>query len=137
MQNIKLQSDSVRHVGEVSLLELKRLIIDQYITAYTAQQQAQFDQEIFSLLKKEEVLLKQLTRSNLYKQTEYLTFLVTLQQQQLAKLAIGLHYLNLPLPSETPASGFPPKGMVAITLSVTGSMMLASILFPLNTDELF
>ena len=94
LQNIKLQSDSIRYASEVSLFELKRLIIDQYITAYTAQQQAQFDQEIFSLLKKEEVLLKQLTRSNLFKQTEYLTFLVTLQQQQLASMQSELQYKN-------------------------------------------
>jgi outer membrane protein TolC len=94
VQGIKLQSDSIKYAGELSVSDLKRSIIDQYITTYADQQQIEFDREVLLLLKKEEVLLKQLTRNNVYKQAEYLTFLVTLQQQQLAVKQSELQYKN-------------------------------------------
>ncbi|PIH02799.1 hypothetical protein CS542_03385 [Pedobacter sp. IW39] len=44
-------------------------------------QQAAFNQEVYQLLHEEEIVLKKLTRANVYKQVDYLTFLVTFQQQ--------------------------------------------------------
>lgn len=94
LQGIKLQSDSVKYAGALSLFDLKKSITDQYITVYASQQQVEFNQEVSTLLKKEEALLKQLTRNNVYKQSEYLTFLVTLQQQELSLKQAELQYQN-------------------------------------------
>jgi outer membrane protein TolC len=94
LQGIKLQSDSVQYAGSLSLFDLKKSITDQYITVYASQQQVEFNQEVSILLKKEETLLKQLTRNNVYKQSEYLTFLVTLQQQELSLKQAELQYQN-------------------------------------------
>lgn len=92
LQGIKLQSDSIKYAGELSTFDLKKSIIDQYIAVYASQQDLNFIKDVFSLLKKEETLLKELTRNNIYKQSEYLTFLVTLQQQQLTLKQADLQY---------------------------------------------
>lgn len=83
LQMIRLQSDSVGLASRLSVLDLKRTIGDQYITAFASQQQAAFNKEVYQLLEKEEKVLKKLTQANVYKQVDYLTFLVTFKQQQL------------------------------------------------------
>ncbi|WP_316823869.1 TolC family protein [Pedobacter miscanthi] len=94
LEGIKIQSDSVKYAGQLSLFDLNRSIIDQYITAFASQQQVDFNREVVTLLDREEKLLKTLTRSNIYKQSEYLTFLVTLQQQQLSLKQAELQFKN-------------------------------------------
>ena len=83
LQALQIRFDSIKYATQLSKLDLKKLITEQYITTYASQQQLEFNQKIYSLLKEEEDLLKKLTRANTYKQTEYLTFLVTFKQQQL------------------------------------------------------
>ena len=83
LEGIRLQSDSIKFAAGLSVLDLQKAIADQYITAFASQQQAQFNREVYQLLHQEEQALKKLTRANVYKQVDYLTFLVTLQQQQL------------------------------------------------------
>ncbi|HMI01313.1 MAG TPA: TolC family protein [Pedobacter sp.] len=82
-RSLALQRDSLNYAIGMSRLDLQKAITEQYLQAYDSQQQVEFNRDVFGLLKNEEVLLKKLTRSNVYKQTEYLTFLVTFRQQQL------------------------------------------------------
>ena len=91
---IGLQRDSLVNTGKLSELDLKKTIASQYITAYGSLQQLKFNQEVVGLLTKEDDLLKKLTRSNVYRQSDYLTFLVTLKQQQLQLLQARLQYKN-------------------------------------------
>src|ERR1700744_4777830 len=81
--SITLTKDSLTNAVQLSEQDLKRAITAQYITAYGDLQQLRFTREVVDLLSKEEQVLKQLTRANTYKQADYLTFLVTLKQQQL------------------------------------------------------
>ncbi len=83
LQSIGLQSDALRLASRLGLLDLRRAISDQYITAFASQQQAEFNREVYQLLDREERILKKLTQANVYKQVDYLTFLVTFKQQQL------------------------------------------------------
>jgi len=94
LEGIKIQSDSVKYASQLSLFNLNRSIIDQYITAFASQQQVDFNREVVTLLDREEKLLKTLTRSNIYKQSEYLAFLVTLQQQQLSLKQAEIQFKN-------------------------------------------
>lgn len=94
LQSIKLQSDSIRYASQLIAFDLNRSIADQYILAFASQDQVDFNSEVVTLLKKEEQLLKTLTRSNIYKQSEYLTFLVTLQQQELSLKQASLQFKN-------------------------------------------
>jgi hypothetical protein len=49
---------------------------------------------VIELLANEEILLKKLTQKNVYKQADYLSFVVTLQQQQLARNQLLIQYKN-------------------------------------------
>lgn len=89
---IGLSQDSLRNSIKLSEQDLRRTIIGQYITAYGSLQQQQFNQEVVDLLKGEEDLLKKLTRSNVYRQTDYLAFLVTLKGAQLQLSQSKLQY---------------------------------------------
>jgi len=94
IQTIILQSESLRNSGKISEQDLKKAITTQYITAYGDLLQYRFNQEVVDLLSQEEQLLKKLTRDNVYHQSDYLTFLVTFKQQQLAVLQSRLLYKN-------------------------------------------
>lgn len=89
---ISLQRDSLINAAQVSAQDLKKTITGQYITAYGSLQQVKFSEEVVGLLSKEEDLLKKLTRANVYKQSDYLAFLVTLKQQQLQLFQARLQY---------------------------------------------
>lgn len=89
---ISLQADSLRNTIKLSEQDLLRTITGQYITAYGSLQQQKFNEDIVGLLLKEEGLLKELTRSNVYRQSDYLTFLVTLKQAQLQLAQSKLQY---------------------------------------------
>jgi outer membrane protein TolC len=80
---ITLQTLSLSNATKISEQDLKKAITAQYITAYGDLLQYKFSREIVDLLTKEESILKQLTRNNVYRQSDYLTFLVTLKQQEL------------------------------------------------------
>ncbi|WP_183557275.1 TolC family protein [Mucilaginibacter sp. SP1R1] len=91
---ITLLSQSVGNTAKISEQDLKKAVTAQYITAYGSLQQLKFNQEIVTLLNHEEDLLKKLTRTNVYRQSDYLTFLVTLKQQQLQLLQSRMQYKN-------------------------------------------
>jgi outer membrane protein TolC len=81
---LRLQSLGIDNSSKIAEQDLRRNITAQYITTYGDEQQLKFLSETYELLKNENDLLKKLTQANVYRQTDYLTFLVTLQQQDLA-----------------------------------------------------
>jgi outer membrane protein TolC len=89
---IALQQDSLINASHLSEQDLKKAVIGQYITAYGDQQQVKFNDEIIELLTQEEKALKKLTQSNVYRQSDYLAFLVTLKQQQIQLLQARIQY---------------------------------------------
>jgi outer membrane protein TolC len=91
---IGLQSQSVANTSKITEQELRRAITAQYVTAYGDLKQLDFNKEIYELLQKEEVILKNLTQKNVYRQTDYLTFLVTLQQQRLQYKQLQVQFQN-------------------------------------------
>ena len=94
VEAITLLSQSVNNAAKISEQDLKKAVTNQYITAYGDLQQVKFSQEIVNLLTTEEDVLKRLTRANVYHQSDYLTFLVTLKQQQLQLAQARLLYRN-------------------------------------------
>ena len=89
---IALQQDSLVNASQLSVQDLKKAVIGQYITAYGDQQQVKFNEEIIELLNQEEKALKKLTQNNVYRQSDYLAFLVTLKQQQIQLMQIRIQY---------------------------------------------
>ncbi len=94
LKSIGLQADSIQNTSKISEQDLKKSVIGQYITAYGSLQQLEFNRQVNQLLSKEEKILKTLTRSNVYRQSDYLTFLVTLQQQSLQLSQSKIQFQN-------------------------------------------
>ncbi len=93
-QNLQLQNDSLNNSVAIYNQDLKKSVISQYITTYGDQMQLDFNDQVIRLLSNEEQILKALTQKNVYKQSDYLAFLVTLQQQQLARNQLLVQYKN-------------------------------------------
>ena len=91
-KSLQLQNDSLTNSAVIYNKDLKKAIITQYIITYGDQLQLNFNDELINLLTKEEELLKNLTQKNVYRQADYLSFLVTLQQQQLTKNQLLVQY---------------------------------------------
>lgn len=89
---IALQNKSLQDTIRLSEQDLVRVITEQYITAYGDLLITGFNQEVYDLMKKEEEVLKKLTQASVYKQTDYLNFYVTLQQQELMLLQGQIQY---------------------------------------------
>jgi outer membrane protein TolC len=91
-KNLRLQNEGIANSSRISEQDLKRTITLQYLTAFGSLQQLSLAREIQSLLQKEVSILKLLTEKNVYHQTDYLTLLVTVQQQDLALRQLDIQY---------------------------------------------
>jgi outer membrane protein TolC len=91
---IRLLNESLAVSGKISTQDLIKSVTAQYITAYGDWQQVSFNMEMLTLFKKEEQILKNLTEKGVYRQTDYLSFLVTVQQQEILISQAKLQYQN-------------------------------------------
>lgn len=80
---IQLLNESLKTTGKITEQDLRKTIIAQYISAYGNYAQFLFNKEMLQHFKKQEIILKSLTEKGIYRQTDYLSFLVTMQQQEL------------------------------------------------------
>ncbi|HVU95581.1 MAG TPA: TolC family protein [Puia sp.] len=93
-ETIRLLNQGVGNSAKVSEQDLKKSVTAQYITAYGDWQQLNFNRDVYALLQKEEALLKDLTQKNVYRQTDYLAFLVTLKQEGLLLRQLEIQFRN-------------------------------------------
>lgn len=94
LQAIELQKLSIQNPAKITEQDLRRSVTDQYVTVFGLLQQVKFFADQLELLRKEEVLFKKLATAGIYKQTEYLTFMILLQQQDLQLVQIKNQYKN-------------------------------------------
>lgn len=93
-KDLQIIGDSIRNVSKISQQDIKKTIINQYITTYGDQLQIDFNAQLNNLLRREETVLKRLTQKNVYRQVDYLSFLVTYQQQELNRQQLEIQYKN-------------------------------------------
>lgn len=94
LQAVVVQKLSILNPARITEQELKKSVVDQYITAFGLLQQVRFFGDELELLHKEEILFKKLASAGIYKQTEYLTFMVLLQQQDLQLIQFRNQFRN-------------------------------------------
>jgi outer membrane protein TolC len=93
-RNLQLQNEGIANNSRISEQDLRRTITSQYLTAYGTLQELKLAREIQEQLQKETAILKVLTEKNVYRQTDYLTFLVTVQQQDLSLRQLDIQFHN-------------------------------------------
>jgi outer membrane protein TolC len=91
-ENIGLQTKTSANNLKLSEQELKKLISGQYLTAFAQYNEMLFSKEVLALLTEEEQILKQLTENGIYKQSDYLSFLIEKQAQEGSVLQQNILY---------------------------------------------
>ena len=81
-QALAVQNQSLQNNARLTEQDIRQSIGAQYITAYGTAQQLIFNRETLELLRREDAVFKRLTEQNVYRQTDYLTFLTSLRQQE-------------------------------------------------------
>jgi len=94
LKSVHLQGQSITNGSAIAEKDLKKTITSQYIAVYGDVVIMNFTKETLSLLQREETILKNLTQNNVYRQTDYLSFYVSLQQQQLTYKQSEIQFKN-------------------------------------------
>ncbi len=94
VQSVELQKQSILNPAKISEQDIRKNVIDQYISVYGLLEQVKFLGDELDLMHKQEIILKRLTFTGVYKQTEYLSFMVLLQQQDIQLIQIRSQYKN-------------------------------------------
>lgn len=91
-EGINLQNQTLSNTEKISRLSLKKDITAQYITAYAEYQQLLSNLTVYQLLQDQQDILKKLVQSAIYKQTDFLSFQVALQSQEITVNQIRIQY---------------------------------------------
>jgi len=91
-QAIRLQNQAALLESSISARDLKKTIISQYLLAYSDQQFYELNSEVLAFLKHEEQIVRGLTENGFYRQTEYLSFMVNIRQQELIADQYGFQF---------------------------------------------
>lgn len=127
LQSVLIHQDSISNNSRLTKADLKKTITSGYIIAYSDLQQLTFQQRLFALLNQQEEYLKKLVRAGTYKQSDYLTFLVSRQAQEVAVIEIQNTYHN-DLATLNQASGL----IDTLTVRLEDPALTEAVLLPVN-----
>lgn len=82
--SLNIQKQILELNAKLSERDLKLTVTAQYITVYGGQQLLSNSEKVLAVLKDEDLILKNIAEKGLYRQTDYLSFLVSYKQQQLS-----------------------------------------------------
>lgn len=94
LETFSLGSLSVRNSEQLSKNELLKSVSEQYLAAFGDLLQIRNNLEILEIFQKQDLILKKLTEAALCRQTDYLSFLLTLKQQELILIQLKIQYKN-------------------------------------------
>jgi outer membrane protein TolC len=85
---------SANNSSKISLTELKKVITEQYLTAYSDYSDFSFNKTFLDLFHKENEIVKAFMQNGVVKQTDYLSFLVESQTQELLVSQVKGQYIK-------------------------------------------
>ncbi len=91
-RKVGLQNQSLFNSTRITEKDLKKAITGQYLTAYSVSNEMTSLKTIVKSSRDEETILKQMMEKGIYRQTDYLSFLVELQSQELDMNDLELKY---------------------------------------------
>jgi len=89
-----IDNQGITSAAKMSKLDLKKAIVSQYLTVYGIYNETIFREELLKTADKEEKILKELVNKGLYKQTDYLAFLLELQSLTFEVTDLDIQYRN-------------------------------------------
>ena len=81
-QIIASQGQVLRNNGRLSALDVRRNITDQFLTAYAAETQLNFSRTLLTQLRQQDQMLRQLVNGGIFRQTQYLSFYLSVRTQE-------------------------------------------------------
>jgi outer membrane protein TolC len=93
-RKIGLQNQSLANSSRISEKDLKKAITEQYLTVYSVSNEMTSLKTIVKSSHDEEAILKQMMEKGIYRQTDYLSFLVEMQSQELDLNDLELKYIK-------------------------------------------
>ena len=81
-QILASQGQVLRNTGRLSALDLRRNITDQFLTAYAFETQLAFSRTLLAQLRQQDEMLRQLVNGGIFKQTQYLSFYLSVRTQE-------------------------------------------------------
>lgn len=125
-RNLRIQNsltaalrDSVANSLRINENDLQKAIIDSYLTAYQDYQQMIVFGDLFQILSRQNNVLKDLLRSAIFNQSDYLAFRVDLQQSEINHEAAKVQFLQDLLTLNT-LCNIPETGLVRLDKPVLG-----------------
>ncbi len=91
-QSYSIRKSQAGNQLQISRAELRKEVTSRYLTAWGDFMQWQYNSAILGSLQREDSLLLRLTKANVYRQTDYYTFLASLKSQQITVNAALLQY---------------------------------------------
>jgi len=89
---IGLQNQAVVNSTRIAERDLKKTITALYLTSFAIYSQSSFERVLLDRTREEETLLKQLVENGIYRQTDYLSFLVEMQSMELHLIDLQTEY---------------------------------------------
>ncbi len=91
---IRIQRQTLGNNQRLVEKDLQKTITAQYIIVYGDLETLRFNRQVMNLYEEEEKILKRLTQANIYRQSDYLTFYVSLQQQAMVVRQSSIQFSN-------------------------------------------
>ena len=89
-----IQRKKINNSSKISIIELKKIITDQYLTAFSGYTDFSFNKNFLELFIKEKEILNQFVKTGIVKQTDYLSFLVESQSQEILLSQLKSQYIK-------------------------------------------
>jgi len=93
-QKVNLQGLSIGNSKKISEQDVKKSVTSQYVTVYIDFEELAFTRSVLGLLNEQKNLLKAMVENGIYKQTDYLTFTIQIQAQEVAVKQSEIAYRN-------------------------------------------
>ena len=91
---VEIQKRTVNNSSRISTNELKKIITDQYLTSFSGYTDFKFNKTFLELFMKENEIVKQFVKNGVVKQTDYLSFLVETQTQEILVNQLKSQYVK-------------------------------------------
>jgi outer membrane protein TolC len=91
-EGLRIENQSANNSGKISAHELEKNITDQYLSAYSSLNELAYNQSLLKLLQQEEPVLKNYVTAGIYREVDYLAFLLEKQTQEVQISQLQIQY---------------------------------------------
>ena len=91
-KDVSLQKQTTANTFKITTNDVRKLIVSSYLTAYSDYYELSFNTDFLKLIYQQKDILKNLAEKGIYKQTDYLSFLIEIQNQEMQILQLTNQY---------------------------------------------